>query len=353
MALPSRNEHVLMPVGRDDEARNQEHKLRYIAPIALFVYNRPDHTQRTIESLKKNRLASDSDLFVFSDAARNEASRHSVAEVRSLIRSIDGFGSLTVIEREQNYGLAKSVIAGVTELCNRFGKAIVLEDDLLTASDFLTFMNEALNHYRDQPRVFSVTGFNFGIGEPNSYPYDAFFSYRSSSWGWGTWKDRWEKADWNVSDYLAFCRNRERKRLFNRGGGDLSGMLALQMAGKINSWAIRWAYTHFLQNALALLPVQSRVLNIGLDGSGVHCRKSSARQSALVLNPQSRFHFPATLEADPNLSSQVQNAHRAPLMREFARHVRQVGIEAWLSFKGEAALHSKAAPVSKISEASH
>ena len=292
-----------------------------LAPIALFVYNRPEHTRRTVESLRANELSQQSNLFVFADAAKNESQAAAVGMVRKFIRTIDGFKSVTIIERERNFGLAASVITGVTQLCEKFGRVIAVEDDLLTASDFLIFMNCALERYAQEARIFSVSGFNYAVNTPHDYPYDVFCSYRSSSWGWGTWKDRWKKADWQLPEYEGFSRDKERKRSFNRGGEDLSAMLALQMAGKIDSWAIRWAYSHWKHDALAVLPVRSRVLNIGLDGSGMHCRTDSARQTPL--NPVSigEIRMPLKIDPDEQFIGQIYRTHRASLLVKCARFV--------------------------------
>ena len=162
-------------------------------------------------------------------------------------------------------------------------RVIVLEDDLLTTSDFLTFMNQALERYDSHPEIFSISGFNFAAKAPGDYLHDAFCFYRSSSLGWGTWKDRWEKADWKVSDYASFCSDEHSKRLFNRGVDDLAGMLDLQMAGRINSWAIRWAYAHFRNDALALLSLRPRVFHIGSDRSGTN--------SPMAFRPAIASHF--------------------------------------------------------------
>jgi hypothetical protein len=292
-----------------------------LAPIGLFVYNRPEHTRRTVDSLRENEFSPQSHLFVFSDGAKiNGETDFAVQEVRDFVHSIDGFRSVTIIQREQNLGLSRSVIAGVTQLCETFGSAIAVEDDMLTSSDFLTFMNCALERYADEPRVFSVSGFNFALKPPESYRYDAFCSYRSSSWGWGTWRNRWKSVDWSVSDYEEFQADKKRQRMFNRGGEDLSRMLDLQMAGKIDSWAIRWAYAHFMRGSVALLPTVAKVYNIGLDRSGVHSGAGSARQSALVACRDSEYCFPDTLELDPYFVSEIQRMCRPSLPRKFARH---------------------------------
>jgi hypothetical protein len=304
------------------EVRHKE-SVRQLAPIALFVYNRPEHTRRTVESLRANMLAHQSDLFVFSDAAKRESAAGAVEAVRKFIHNIDGFKSVTIFERERNFGLAASVIAGTTQLCEEFGRLIAVEDDLLMSPDFLTFMNCALDRYVDDPRIFSVSGFNFSVNPPEQYPYDAFCSYRSSSWGWGTWKDRWEKADWKVSDYLSFSRDKDRKRSFNRGGEDLSDMLFLQMAGRLDSWAIRWAYAHWKHDAFALLPVTTRVFNIGFDGSGVHCRVESFRQDPMTSSKNSGYRLPNFVEIDPYFAGEVQRVNRRSVLRKIVTYLRR------------------------------
>jgi hypothetical protein len=291
------------------------------APIALFVYNRPGHARRTVDSLRGNDLAGESDFFVFSDAAKNPGAAAAVQQVRQFIRTVGGFKSVTIVEREGNLGVAHSVISGVTQLLNERGCAIVVEDDLLTTPDFLTFMNQALERNESRPGIFSVSGFNFAAHVPDKYPYDAFSFYRSSSLGWGTWKDRWEKADWNVSDYTSFCANEDLQRRFNRGGDDLAGMLELQMAGRIDSWAIRWAYAHFKNEAVALLSLRPRVFHIGSDGSGTHSRWRSVRQLPLTSERKSEFHFPAEVEPERYFATELPKLLRPSLARKWVRSI--------------------------------
>jgi O-antigen/teichoic acid export membrane protein len=283
-----------------------------LAPIVLFVYNRPEHTRRTVESLLANDLALQSQLFVFSDGAKNQADSAPVEEVRRYVRAIEGFRSVTIVQRDLNSGLAQSVIRGVTEIFQTHGRQIVMEDDLLTAPDFLTFMNAILDHYEQETSIFSVTGFNYAVSMPESYGYDAVCSHRSSSWGWGTWKDRWARADWDVSDYAEFRADKNQQRLLNRGGADLSYMLGLQMAGMVDSWAIRWAYAHFKHDAVAMVSTVSKVYNIGFDGSGVHCRRPSTRQAALARNERLPCRFPDSLQPDPYFLSELRRLHPYP-----------------------------------------
>jgi len=294
-----------------------------LAPVVLFVYNRPTHTRRTVESLLGNHLAAESDLFVFCDGAKNQSDRAAVEEVRRYVHGIKGFRSVQIIERDGNVGLAKSVISGVSEMFRKYELQIVLEDDLLTAPDFLTFMNKVLEHYEQELRIFSVSGFNHAVTMPDGYEYDGVFSHRSCSWGWGTWKSRWEQVDWEVSDYREFRANKGQQELLNRGGGDLSYMLDLQMSGEIDSWAIRWAYAHFKHDAVALASRDSKVYNIGFDGSGVHCRRNSTRQAALAGSEKLSWKLPDAVEVDPYFVAKIRDQHPRPsAARIFLRSAR-------------------------------
>lgn len=257
-------------------------ELTKLAPIVLFVYNRPDHTKRTVESLIKNSLADKSKLYIYSDGPKNENDSQKVQNVRNYVQSIHGFEKIEIVEREKNFGLAQSVITGVTQVLDLNDKIIVLEDDIVTTPSFLAFMNQALEFYQSNKSIFSVSGYPYSIKIPESYRKDVFISYRTSSWGWGTWKDRWEKVDWEVKDFDSFVRDKNAQKLFNRAGDDLTPMLKAQMWGKIDSWAVRWSYAHFKQNAYCLLPVRPFCKNIGTDKSGTH--SSSSQKFDVELN---------------------------------------------------------------------
>lgn len=293
-----------------------------LAPVALFVYNRPEHTRQTLEHLRANHLAQQSRLFIFADGPKDKSAASHVDAVRKFIHSVDGFNTITVIERERNVGLSASIISGVSQLCADFGRAIVVEDDVLTAPDFLTFLNRALDRYADDQTVFSVGGFNLPIPVPPAYAYDAFFTYRFLCWGWGTWKDRWEKADWSVKDYPEFVADPERQKLFNRGGNDCSWLLARHMSGKVDSWDTVWAYTHSKHDAVTLLPAISKVHNIGFDGSGTHCHRPPFLQAALALESGSDHRFPDSLDAEPYFAAEIRRLCDRPPAKRFAQYVR-------------------------------
>lgn len=240
------------------------------APILLFAYKRPEQLRQTVKALQQNVLAGESELFIFSDAARSDADLPQVTEVRDFIRTIKGFRDITLFEATENKGLAPSIIRGVSNLIDVYDQVIVLEDDLVTAPNFLSWCNKALDYYRNDPVLFSVAGYTTpirGLG-----PKDMYFTRRASSWGWATWKDRWNPVDWEVSDYQEFMQDRLARRRFNEMGSDLTGMLQKQQRGKINSWAIRWCYHQFKNDLLTVYPAVSKVTNIGFTEAASHTK---------------------------------------------------------------------------------
>jgi hypothetical protein len=255
-----------------------------LAPIVLFVYNRPEHTKRTVESLLNNTLVSKSTLFIFSDGAKSDKDILAVDAVRNFIKTIKGSNKIEIIEREKNFGLANSVIVGVNEVINLSGKAIVLEDDMISSPYFLKYMNEMLNYFGDDQRIFSVTGYTFPIKIPSNYQHSVYLSPRASSWGWGTWKGRWDKVDWEIKDFQSFINDKSRVEYFNNGGDDLTRMLKNSISGKIDSWAVKWSYAHFKNNAYCVYPVRSRVKNIGADKSGVHTSRTKKFDVEIEMN---------------------------------------------------------------------
>ncbi len=240
-----------------------------LAPIVLLVYNRPYHTRLTVEALQKNELAAESDLFVFSDAALNNEGKAAVQEVREFIRTIRGFKKVTILERDKNLGLASSIITGVTEIVNRFGRVIVLEDDLVTSPYFLRYMNEALELYCDEKRVMHVSAGTYPVGEYCG-DNDTYFLRIPLCWGWGTWKRAWDKFERNVDIMQQFNSNMISRFNFD-GTNPFWAQLELNRDGRLNTWFVFWYATVFLNEALALFPKKVLVKNIGFDGTGVHC----------------------------------------------------------------------------------
>ena len=257
-----------------------------LAPIIMFAYNRLDTLKKTVNALEKNILADKSNIIIFSDYAKNIEDQKKVNQVREYLDELQnnhGFNSIDIRYSQENFGLARSIINGVSNVIERFGKVIVLEDDLITSTDFIEYMNEALKFYEDDKRIWSISGYTFNIKIPKSYNHDVFFTRRLCSWGWATWKDRWNLIDWEVSDFESFNGNKRYKKSFNMGGRDLSNMLKAQMEGEIDSWAIRSCYSQFKHNMYTVYPVKSKVKNIGFSGSGTHGKKINERKYNIIL----------------------------------------------------------------------
>ena len=253
------------------------------APILLFVYNRPEHTRRCIESLLKNSLASESHLFIYADGSKDSTQQEAVNEVRNYIRTIKGFKQITLMERSENWGLARNIIDGVTTQVNRYGKVIVLEDDLVVAPYFLQFMNEALEVYKDEPKVGHIQACDFT--QDTTLP-DTFLIKWTGSWGWATWDRAWKHFNPNGNELLQGLEERKLTRIFDFNGKyGFTRMLRRQIEGKNNSWAIRWNASLFLKDILSLNVGRSLVQNEGFDGSGTNCGGGGLYASHLYLQP--------------------------------------------------------------------
>jgi len=249
------------------------------SPIILFTYARPEHTERTVEALLGNPGVNEHDLIVYSDAPRTPDKAQAVSAVREFLQTITGFRSVTIHHRPHNYGLAKSIIEGVTEVLSRYERIIVLEDDMVTSPHFLSYMNEALNRFADDERVISVHGYVYPVQQ--ALP-EAFFLRGADCWGWATWRRGWAlfNADGQaLLDELKRC-NMIKSFDFN-GTYGYSQMLEGQIKGTNDSWAIRWYASAFLADKLTLYPGRSLVHNIGNDSSGTHCGSNSIHDAIL------------------------------------------------------------------------
>ena len=253
------------------------------APIALFVYNRAWHTQHTVEALKKNDFAKESDLTIFSDAAKSAEAVHAVEEVRDYIHQIGGFKSVSIVERQTNFGLANSIIDGVTKVTSEHGRVIVLEDDMVTSPHFLTYMNDALKRYAEDERVISIHGYVYPVKA--TLP-EAFFLPGADCWGWATWRRGWALFNSDGQYLLDELRRRKLLRAFDFNGAyAYSKMLENQVKGTNDSWAVRWYASALLAGKLTLYPGRSLINNIGNDNSGTHCEATSNFDAELSRTP--------------------------------------------------------------------
>ncbi|MFC1497545.1 glycosyltransferase family 2 protein [Verrucomicrobiota bacterium] len=292
-----------------------------LAPVVLFVYKRPWHTRQTVEALIKNKLAMDSELFVFSDAPEDDKTVPMVNEVREYIRTIIGFRKIFIIEQKVHAGLSRSIINGVTEVVNKYGSVIVLEDDLLTSTCFLEFMNDSLELYENDLNVASVHGYIYPI---RSLP-ELFFIRGADCWGWATWKRAWGFFEPDGRKLLKGLqsKNLEREANFNNSNGYVR-MLQDQIKGKNDSWAIRWYISVFLKDMLTLYPGKSYVQNIGNDNSGTHCKTTQVYEVELNCERlNGKIHVKENLEARKAMES-FFNSFKKTMMQRIAFKIKGI-----------------------------
>jgi hypothetical protein len=268
--------------------------MQNLAPIALFVYNRPDHMRRTLSYLQKNELAGESRLFIFSDGAKTVNDEAKITEIRQQAKLVTGFKSVKVIERKVNVGLANSIISGVTQLVNEYGKVIVFEDDLLSSPFTLEYFNEALDQYANQPEVMHIGAYMYDLKTPD-LP-QTFFYRAATSWGWATWARAWKNFEPDIDKLMKQFDQRKIHEFSIEGTMNFWKQMQQFKAGKNNSWAIRWYASIFLKNGLTLNPAKSLIQNIGHDGSGRHSNLENTYDVQMACEPVKEF--PATLQED-------------------------------------------------------
>ncbi len=250
--------------------------MKSLAPIVLFAYNRPTHTKKTLDALALNELASESNLFIYIDGYKSDAKPieiNRINKVKSITQAESRFKSVTIRASVMNKGLAASIINGVSEVVNQYGRIIVLEDDLVTSPFFLRFMNQALDLYHEEEDVACISGYIYPVKE--ALP-ETFFIKGADCWGWATWKRSWEIFEEDGSLLLAKLKERSLLNDFNFNNSyPYYKMLEDQITGKNNSWAVRWYASAFLKEKLTLYPSKSFVKNIGFDGTGIHSGKKN------------------------------------------------------------------------------
>lgn len=245
------------------------------APVVLFIYNRFDHTERTLSALSANTLAQYSDLYIYADGPKENASIEQIDKIkktRDIAKSKKWCKNVTVIESEKNKGLAASIISGVTDIINKYGKVIVLEDDIVTGKYFLEFMNNALDKYKEQKEVWHISGWRDPVD--NTVEGNSYFYPTMDCWGWATWADRWQYYKKDALYYKSVFTEEMKYHFDIEGTAGNWSQIEENIEGKINTWAIFWYATIYLKNGLCLGPSKSIVKNIGLDNSGVHTGES-------------------------------------------------------------------------------
>lgn len=296
--------------------------MQVFAPIALFVYNRPQHTARTLKFLQQNDLAAESRLFIFSDGPATGNDEDLVAEVREIARNAEGFKSVELIASKSNLGLANSVIGGVNQLIQKYGQVIVLEDDLITSPYTLTYFNEALQKYKEQEQVMHIGAYMYPLSN-HTLP-ESFFYRAATSWGWATWARAWKEFEPDIDVLMAqFSQEQihafsiEKQMNFWKQMNDFKN-------GKNNSWAIRWYASIFLKGGLTLNPSHSLVNNIGHDGTGVHSGINEIYN--VVINPKPIRNFPEQIQENQEAYQAIRtflSKRKGSFWQRVKRYIKQ------------------------------
>jgi hypothetical protein len=303
-----------------------------LSPIVLFTYNRPRHTLSTLQALSKNELASKSTLYIYCDGPKPcapETTLDAIREVRKIVREKHWCREVYITEYDTNKGLANSIKEGIDNVFRKSERIIVMEDDLITSPSFLNYMNEALNYYQNRKTVFSISGYNLPPGKlkiPEDYPYDVYVSLRNSSWGWATWKDRWEQVDWKLTVFDEISSNKNIIEAFNRGGEDVYPMLMAQKSGALDIWSIQFTLAHFVNHAVSISPVVSYVDNIGLDASGEHCKPDTSLKNPM-LNENKHPEFLDVLYEDKRIINAYCSAfypYKRPVWQKMVNRISRI-----------------------------
>lgn len=290
-------------------------------PIAIFAYNRPKSLENLIASLRENPKYEGTDTFIFIDGYKRNSARTEWEEVVKVAqKEKNRKGNTSIIVSEKNKGLSKSIIGGVNSVLEKYDSVIVLEDDLVCMPNFLNFMDQAIQTYKDNRSIISVCGYGLKIKKPTNYDGDVYLSGRSSSWGWATWKDRWESIDWDVRDWNDFSKNKQEIKAFNRNGSDMFSMLKDYMEGKNNSWAIRFCYSQFKQRKHAIIPFFSLIDNQGFGEDATNCKQTYSRFKIDADNrtEQITFNLPTKISPNPHIAKQCYRYHSI-MMRIYSK----------------------------------
>lgn len=306
-------------------------------PLAFFAYNRPEHTARALDALAACDRLDDFEFYFFSDGARNAEAQAGVDEVRRVLAANAKRFSAQIVERESNFGLAKSIVDGVSRLCESHGRVVVLEDDLMVAPDFLHYMASALDHYEDHPEVMQVGAYT--IAPPKERDTDAFLLPVTTTWGWGTWARAWKQFSWTPQGWPGTRSDAAWLSRFEiNGAGSYVSMLEDRLAGRNDSWGILWWYAVSRNGGEVVYPHNSLVWNGGFDGSGVHCGTGSALGQKNL--PIAEASLPATISFPTRLKHRPEDFVR---LENLLRN--QAGLPARMNSKFRFFFHKAAARI--------
>lgn len=290
-----------------------------LAPIGISTYNRINHLKKTIAALQKNTLAKESELYIFSDAPKS-GDEEKVARVREYIHTVAGFKKVYIVERKTNGRVANNR-GGIKQLLDSYGKVIWFPDDTLTAPGFLRFMNEALEFYKDDERLFSICGCCMPVPISKDYPHDMYILPRYGGWGGGFWADRYVFDKYiSERDYQSFISDKTTIKRFNqRCGSEFLSLIEQDVAGNIDAGDVKALFWMFMHDKYTVYPRESLSLNIGNDNSGEHCGKTDRFDT--VLSKKVSFHFVENIQEDANIIATNSRFFRASFMHRIKRYL--------------------------------
>lgn len=294
-----------------------------LAPVVIFAYKRVDKLKECIFSLQKCRLVEKTDVIIYADGSRDNRDIEKVNEVRLFLDELEEnncFNTLHIVRRTANYGLAKSVIAGVTEVLQDNEKIIVVEDDLILAKNFLEYMNGALDYYKDDNRYGEVSAFTYDLKQLKHYKKDIYVIRKGDCWGWGTWKRAWNNVDWELKDFDTYLSNKTVRREFSNLEYGLETQLILQQRGELDAWAARWLYYLFINNYYIVYPKESLVVNIGGDNSGEHCSAAIIGTKKMLNLGKEKYKF-EKLPINKSIEKEISKLGRPKGIRAFWRDI--------------------------------
>lgn len=295
--------------------------------VAVFAYDRPNHFERVLDGLRRNDV---DHLYVFIDGPQSMGDETPVTKVREIADGI-AWCDTTVEARDRNLGVAKSIIAGVDRVFEDHDRIVVLEDDCVPASSFVSFARSALERYEDDTRVMNVNGYAPPIDIPDRYTHDVYFTYRCTSWGWGTWRDAWKDFEYEPLTHEELrSEARSIKRKTRKGGRDIYPMMVRQLRGEIDSWAVWWAYAIIANDGVCLNPVRSKIRNIGHDGSGRHSGESTRYDVSVKDDEIEAMSWPETVSVDDQINARynrfIGGGRWRHLKRRVAWRLKSLGV---------------------------
>lgn len=300
-----------------------------LAPVIILVYARLDHTCETIEALKKNRLASETEVFIYSDYPKNKLYEEKVFKVRNYISKIKGFKKINYIYNKENKGIDIQTKDAVTEVLKKFGKVIVIEDDCITSNNFLDYMNQMLDKYEKKEEIAMIAGFKADYNFKRKIKEDIFFSDGVSSWGWGTWQNRWEKIDWNYYKNKKIFENRKEERKFKKDSGIAYNCLKIDPT----TWDITFNFWVFKNKKIVVYPVESKVKNIGVDGSGVHFKQKRLEflpNSFNINDKKVKFIIPEEIKLEIELIKEIRYFNRLRIRNRIGIFLKRIRLYKYI-----------------------